>query len=306
MPLCSVSVDLDEIPNYYAIHGLTPGHSQATAVYDVALGRFADLARDLELPLTLFAVGADMARPLAASGLRRMAEQGHEIGNHTLDHAYDLTRRSVAAQTEQVRGAADVLERATGQRPTGFRAPGYTVSDELYAVLQAEGVGYSSSVFPCPAYFAAKTGAISLIRLRGKQSHSVVDTPRVLTAPTAPYRVGRPYWTQGEGLLELPIQVTQRLRLPFIGTFLTMAGVRGAEWLTRGVLGVPFVNLELHGIDLLEAADGLQDLAKEQRDLRVPLSTKLAVFSAVVRMLRRFGYTFVRLDEAAKQCRART
>ena len=40
MRLCAVSVDLDEIPNYFAIHGLEAEPAAAsTAVYDVALDR---------------------------------------------------------------------------------------------------------------------------------------------------------------------------------------------------------------------------------------------------------------------------
>src|SRR5437899_418459 len=73
----------------------------------------------------------------------------------------------------------------------------------------------------------------------GRPSRSIVDTPAVLTAPTRPYRVGRPYWKRGTGLLELPVQVTRTLRLPYIGTFLMLRGVTGARFLTKGVLGEP-------------------------------------------------------------------
>ena len=43
MRLCSVSVDLDEIHNYFAIHGLpTTARPEAHAVYDLALWRLDD------------------------------------------------------------------------------------------------------------------------------------------------------------------------------------------------------------------------------------------------------------------------
>jgi hypothetical protein len=57
--------------------------------------------------------------------------------------------------------ASDALAALTGRRPVGFRAPGYTITDGLFDVLAAEGFAYDSSVFPCPAYFAAKTAAIA-------------------------------------------------------------------------------------------------------------------------------------------------
>ncbi|MCB9580477.1 MAG: polysaccharide deacetylase family protein [Polyangiaceae bacterium] len=299
--LAAVSVDLDEIPNYFAIHGLPPPQGDAAhAVYDVALSRLDALARAHELPLTLFAIGADTARKQNAAALRAMAESGHEIASHTLDHRYDLTRLSRAEMARQVRAAADVLEGATGQRPAGFRAPGYTVTDDLFSVLSAEGVLYDSSVFPCPPYYLAKAAAMTAIRLRGRASRSILDTPQVLRAPRRPYRVGRPYWQRGRGVLELPIQVTRGPRLPFIGTTLTLAGADRARWLTRMVLGEPLVNLELHGIDVLDESDGLTALRPHQPDVRVATPVKLDALGAVLTLLRREGYHFVRLDEAAR------
>lgn len=300
MPLCAVSVDLDEIPNYFAIHGLAaPAGAGATAVYDVALGRLDAFSRAHGVPLTLFAIGADLARAESAARLRDMGDRGHELANHTRDHRYDLTRLGRSEIAEQVAGGADAIVRATGRRPTGFRAPGYTVTDVVYDVLTELGVEYGSSVFPCPAYYLAKAAAIAGIRLRGRRSHSVLDTPSVLRAPTRPYRVGRPYWTRGSGMLELPVQVTRGPRLPFIGTTVTLAGPERARWLTRLVAGEPLVNLELHGIDVLDASDGFEALRGHQPDARIPHTRKLESLAAVVETLKSAGYSFVRLDEAA-------
>jgi hypothetical protein len=94
--------------------------------------------------------------------------------------------------------------------------------------------------------------------------------------------------------------VTRGLRLPFIGTTLTLFGPDRARWLTRGVLGAPLVNLELHGIDVLDREDGLEALAAHQPDVRVPTSRKLEALSAAIETLKAAGYSFVRLDEAAR------
>jgi hypothetical protein len=306
MPLCALSVDLDEIPNYHAIHGLPPPAGPgATAVYDVALRRLESFARAEQLPLTLFAIGADLARPESAARLREMASLGHEIANHTLDHRYDLTRLDRAEIRRQIAEGAAVIERATGHWPTGFRAPGYTVTDAVFDVLRELDVAYGSSVFPSPPYYLAKAAKLAELRLLGRTSRSVLDTPQVLRAPTRPYRVGRPYWTQArgsapDGVLELPVQVTRGPRLPFIGTTLTLAGPSRARLLTRLVVGEPLVNLELHGIDVLDADDGFPELRGHQPDARVPHGRKLEALSAVVGTLRAAGYSFVRLDEAAK------
>ncbi len=302
MRLAAISVDLDEIPNYFAIHGLPPPQgASAHAVYDVAIRRLESFARQHDLPLTLFAVGADMARDESARRLREMADRGHEIGNHSLDHRYDLTRLPLDEMRRQVESGVTVLEGATGQRPSGFRAPGYTITDDLVRVIEDAGVAYDSSVFPCPPYYLAKAAAMASIRLRGRRSRSVLDTPSVLAAPTRPYRMGARYFQRGSGLVELPIQVTRGVRLPFIGTTLTLAGERRARWLTRRVVGEPLVNLELHGIDVLDAADGLEALRPHQPDVRVGVLHKLAALGAVIETLKSAGYSFVRLDEAARR-----
>jgi peptidoglycan/xylan/chitin deacetylase (PgdA/CDA1 family) len=295
--LCAVSVDLDEIPNYFAIHGLAePTGTEKSLVYDVAVDRLLALVRDLSVPLTAFAIGRDLTRPEAAAKLRALCDGGVEIANHSLDHRDEIRR--------QVEEGTSAIERATGARPIGFRAPGYTISDEVFDVLAELGVAYDSSVFPCPAYWVAKTVAIALIGLRGRTSRSIVGTPAVLAAPARPYRVGRPYWRRGSGLLELPIQVTRGARLPFIGTYATLWGPRVARALARMCVGEPLVNLELHGIDVLDTADGLEALRPYQPDVRVPRERKLAALGAVVEELRGAGYAFVTLCEAAQAVRA--
>ena len=102
-------------------------------------------------------------------------------------------------------------------------------------------------------------------------------------------------------MLELPIGVTRGARLPFIGHALTMAGPSRAALLARMMVGRPLVNLELHGMDLLGAAeDGLTELGAQQPDLRVAVERKLETFRAVVTALRDAGYRFVTLLEAAR------
>ena len=301
MRLCAISVDLDEIPQYYAIHGLRPSAAASTAVYDVALGRLEAFAGDAGIPLTFFAVGSDLSRAESAERLSDAHAAGHEIGNHTLDHRYDLVRLGARAIAEQIDFGAQAIERAVGERPVGFRAPGYTITDEVFDALGELDVKYDSSVFPCPAYWAAKAAAIAMIALRGRESRSIVDTPSVLLAPTCPYFVGRPYWSRGAGMLELPIQVTRGARLPFFGTSVTLAGPSRAGVLARMCVGEPLVNLELHGIDVLDADDGLEELRPHQVDVRVSRERKIAALHAVVDVLRKERYSFVTLREAAAE-----
>ncbi|HVJ88829.1 MAG TPA: polysaccharide deacetylase family protein [Labilithrix sp.] len=299
MRIAAVSVDLDEIHHYFEIHGLAVPDGVGTLVYDAAIDRLRGLADAGRFPLTLFAIGRDLARDASRDRLLAAAKDGHEIGNHSLDHRYDLVRLGRAEIARQISEGAAAIELACGARPVGFRAPGYTITDEVFEVLAEQGVAYDASVFPCPAYWTAKAAAIGLIALRGRESRSIVDTPHVLRAPTRPYQVGKPYWTSGRGVLEIPVQVTRGARLPFIGTSVALAGPSRARWLAKMCVGEPLVNLELHGIDVLDASDGLEALRPHQPDVRLPSARKIDAILAAVEVLREAGYTFVTMREAA-------
>jgi len=302
MRVCAISVDLDEIHHYYAIHGLAaPGPVAADQVYGCALSRFRDFAAAEHIPLTLFAVGSDLARAENGRTLRGLAELGHEIANHSFDHWYDLSRRPREEMLLQIERASDAIAAHTGARPSGFRAPGYVMSDELYGALAEQGVGYGSSVFPCPYYYLAKLAKLGALWLRGKASESIAAGAQMLLAPRQPYRIGQPYWRAGSGLLELPIQVTPHARLPVFGTSLMLLGPQRARALVRSLASQELVNLELHGIDLLDANDHLSDLAPHQFDLRVPLERKWQTLAAVVEELRSLGFSFQRLDDVARR-----
>ncbi|HTN85045.1 MAG TPA: polysaccharide deacetylase family protein [Sorangium sp.] len=305
--LAAVSIDLDEVPNYFALHGLAvPERSGAAgalhAVYEKALPRVAVFAASHGIPVTLFAIGRDLARPASAAALRALSDAGHAVENHSYGHRYDLSRLSRADMARDVLLGAEAIAEAVGRRPTGFRAPGYTVSDALFDVLDTVGVGFDSSVFPCPPYYAAKALAMAVQRAQGRGSAAILDTPRVLAAPRRPYRPGRPWYRRGgRRFVELPIQVTPGPRLPVIGASVGLAGAAGARLLARACAGEALVNLELHGMDFLDRSDGIEALAPYQPELRVPLGRRLEALGAFVEETARRGARFVRLDEAARE-----
>ena len=303
--LASISVDLDEVPLYAAIHGLaTPRGPSAHAVYDRCVPRLTEWLNDASIRATFFAIGKDLERDENRETISALQLAGHEIGNHSYHHRYDLTRRAAADIRDEVERGAEAIEGACGKRPTGFRAPGYTVSDELFGALAASGIEYDSSVFPCPSYYAAKVTALAAMRFRGRKSASMLDTPAVLRAPREPYRVGRPYWRRGDGMLELPIGVTP-LQLPYIGTSLVLGGERIAERLTKQMLGRELINLELHGFDAADAMqDGLGTLVPHRADLRRTAADKLGALRIAVEVIREAGYALVTLEEAARRFRS--
>jgi len=300
--LAAISIDLDEVPRYAAIHGIEASlGSAAHAVYDRCVPRLQAWLREESISATFFAIGEDLERPPNRETIAALYGSGHEIANHSHHHYYDLVRRTENEIADEVERCAAMIADTCGTRPVGFRAPGYTVSDALFRALEAAGMLYDSSVFPCPTYYAAKAAALTSMKLQRRKSASILDTPSVLRAPRRPYRVGRPYWQPGSGLLELPIGVT-KLQLPYIGTSLVLGGPRVAAMMTKQMLGRELINLELHGFDVADAADdSLHMLVPHRADLRRRAGEKLRALSRAVRVMREAGYELVTLGEAARR-----
>ena len=79
-----------------------------------------DVLRAFEARATFFVLGARAER--APAVVERAAREGHELGNHTWDHAA-LPLRSPAAIRTTIRRTSDLVEHITGARPRVFRAP---------------------------------------------------------------------------------------------------------------------------------------------------------------------------------------
>ncbi len=82
--------------------------------------------------------------------MRRIVDAGHELASHGWDHerVFRLDRDSFAADLERSR---KVLEDASGQRITGYRAPSFSIDQRTpwaYMALAEQGFAYSSSVAP--------------------------------------------------------------------------------------------------------------------------------------------------------------
>jgi peptidoglycan/xylan/chitin deacetylase (PgdA/CDA1 family) len=289
----AVNVDIDGLYLYDRIHGLAGGAGNADG-FDAArhdarawtrgVARFLDLFDRTGVRATFFVVAQDLDHPDAAAVFRELVAAGHEVGNHSLTHPYDLSRRPRAEMIAELAGARARLEDSAGAAVVGFRAPGYVLSPDLVEVIAETGHRYDSSRFPCPPYQAAKAVAIAAYRLLGRPSGSIPESPAVWLGRTTPYREP----TRAGELVELPIGVVPGLRLPFIGTSLVAFGELGWR-LTEPLLAkAAWVNFESHAIDLCDVdRDGLPAQLRAQPDQRVSLERKWPLFVRALEALAR-------------------
>ncbi len=292
--LFSVSVDLDGLGCYAAIHGQDPealGPAALRAVPVVAVERLGELFARHRLSATLFAIGNELAIDGAAQALRRAAAAGHEVASHSFAHDYALSRRAQPAIEQDLARAEQAIEAACGQKPRGFRAPGYTLSPALLGAIEARGMLYDSSLLPSPPYALAKAAVLGLYALTGKRSQSILGSPGQLFGSRRPHRLG--------ALRELPVATLPGLRVPVIGTVVNGLPDGLAAWLAKAAFAGGHFNLELHGIDVLDATDGAPaELAAAQPGLRLPAKEKVRRLSALLQGLQETAQACT-LEEAA-------
>lgn len=277
-----ISVDLDDVGCYHAIHGLSkPAAGAERLVLETCLPRFLELFAELGVTATFFVIGRDLQRDLddagkGASLLREAVAAGHELGNHSHAHAYDMTQWSADDMAEDI-ARCDRLLRGLGTVVHGFRAPGYTHDRALLTQVAGVGYRYDSSVLPSPLYYLAKLGVITQMRLRGRSSASTLGGAASFLGSSTPR------YLPGIALWEVPISVSPFLRLPLIGTSVLSGPAPLADRLRDQASRMAHLHLELHGLDLADAGDpGLSD---QLRDLQPELQTPLKIKRARLREL---------------------
>lgn len=283
-----VTVDLDSLRCYRDIHGLAQRDAGVDGAYAIGVRRLLDLFARHDLRATLFVIGRDVDNPAHAELLTEAVRAGHELGNHTFSHYYDLPERDRTSIEDDIVRGEDAIAQIAGERPAGYRAPGYNITESVYDILARRGYRYDSSIFPCPPYYAAKAAIMGMQAVIGRPSRSAMTPAANLMAPISAYQPSRKrLWrrdAQANGPIEIPMALVPGLRFPVIGTSLHLMGRRGFD-LAYPLLKLAYPHLfqlEFHAIDFMDATDeGAKDLVGVQPDLRIPWSEKQALYDHI-------------------------
>jgi len=283
-----VSVDIDSLGLYLGLYGgnaKNPDHL-VKLTYELGVARFIELFDELGVKGTLFIVGDDLRNPAAVSIVRDAARAGHNLGNHTYSHPYDLIRMPDGAARHEITAGHEAVAAVAGTAPVIFRAPGYNVTAREYRMLEEAGYLYDSSPLPSYPYLMIKYAVMAALALRGKRSRSIWGNPAAFMGNPGPRQVGN--------LTVLPNAVTPVLRLPVIGTSLSTAPTPLFNHMLRSMRHRRFVGLEFHAIDLMDmAVDPLPPALSSQRDLSVPLARKRERFKRFIGTLQQTHQMFV-------------
>lgn len=210
-PIASLSLDLDNRWTYLKIHG-DPGWETFPSYLDALVPRVLEFLERRELRITFFVVGQDAALEQNHEPLRMIAAAGHRIGNHSFSHEPWFHRYDRQRTESEISLAEEYINKITGQRPVGFRGPGFSFSETMLEALERRGYVYDASSLPtyfgplARLYYLSQSKVAGLERQKRSQLFgSFADGFRPLSA----YQ-----WRGGRGLLEIPVTTMPVLRSP--------------------------------------------------------------------------------------------
>jgi peptidoglycan/xylan/chitin deacetylase (PgdA/CDA1 family) len=230
-----------------------------------------------------------------------IARRGHEIGNHSYEHEPWMHRRDPVDIDRELARAEEAIERVTGQRPRGFRGPGFARSDSMLEVLVRRNYLYDASSLPtfigplARAYYFRSTKLSEDDRAEREDLFgSIGDGLR----PNKPHRLH----VQNGSIAEIPVTTFPLFRVPihvsyvlYISSVLSHraamtyfhAALRGCE-LTRTQ-----PSILLHPLDFLSAED-CEELAFFPAMNMKPTHKNRTVLESLQALVKRFDVHPVR------------
>ena len=211
-PIASLSLDLDNKWSYMKTHG-DGGWDSYPSYLDLVVPRFLEVLRELDLKITVFIVGQDAALEKNHPALASITQAGHEVGNHSFHHEPWLHLYTDEEIERELTSAEEQIERVTGERPIGFRGPGYSFSPSVLRVLASRGYLYDASTFPTFLGPIARAYYFFKSRLSRQQKQ---ERKQLFGKIGEGFRPLRPYsWKTLDGpILEIPVTTMPVFRIP--------------------------------------------------------------------------------------------
>jgi hypothetical protein len=290
-PLAGLSLDLDNLWSYLRTHG-DSGWQEHASYFDIFLPRILDLLDELELRITFFIVGQDAALKKNAGPLAMITKRGHEVGNHSYHHSPWLHLHTLEELRYEVLESERFIVDATGQKPVGFRGPGFSLHPDLLGVLADNGYGYDASLLPT---FIGPLARLYYFRTskfqedESEQRKNLFGRFRDAAMPVKPF-----FWrlSSGQSFLEIPVTTMPILRVPFHLSYLLYLS-RFSEALALFYLRVGLFfcrmtrvepNLLLHPLDFLDRKEIPQLSFFPAMD--ISSERKRAIFRRVIEIFR--------------------
>ncbi len=305
-PYASISIDLDDQWTYLKSNG-NDAWRNYPSYFGWLLPRILNFMEDNDLKITFFLVGKDCGFERNHDHFKNIAENGHEVGNHSYSHNQWMADLPIHEIEKEIVEADAAIFSLIGEKPVGYRGPGYSFSSEIAGVLAAhhylyDGSLLSSFVGPLARLFFFFTSDFK--KLDKEKRKKLFGSWKDGFRPNHPF-----LWsTSGRRLLEMPVTVMPFFRIPIHATYvLFLYQVNKKLALLFFRLAIRFClmtrtapSLLLHPPDFI-GADDPDDLSF-MPGLKLKVDEKLNCLKEIIRILRRH-YEIVDMKKHAQSLR---
>lgn len=143
----SFSIDLDDLWAYLKVKE-DPKWREYPSYLPAFIPPFLDALDSLKLKITFFIVGKDASLSRNRELMQEIVKRGHEVANHSFNHEPWLHTYAPNKLREEILLAEEAIQSACGQKPLGFRGPGFVFSPEIISILKERNYLYDSSILP--------------------------------------------------------------------------------------------------------------------------------------------------------------
>ena len=187
---------------------------------DIVVPRTLAFLKERNLIITYFIVGQDAALEKNHEALRSIAAAGHEIGNHSFNHEPWLHLYSKSQLTEEFEKTESALLHVTGERPVGFRGPGYSLSPTVLEVLSERGYQYDCSTLP--TYIGPLARAFYFFKSPEMSDDEREKRKKLFGKFSDGFQSLKPYiWDiAGKSLVEIPVTTMPIFKIPIHASYI--------------------------------------------------------------------------------------
>ncbi len=257
LSIASLSLDLDNQWAYLRSLGRRDWAEAPSFLPSVA-ARVVDLLDRHRCGLTVFVVGRDLQHGADRDAVRRLSDAGCEVANHSQNHLPWLDRLNAEEMLDEVATSEEAIETLLGEKPVGFRAPGFSWSPELFNLLTRRGYRYDASTWPTPIGPLVR-------RYSARLSSAPPQRPQRFGTLRDGFRRLSPYiiTTPNGALVEVPVTTMPFTRLPIHATYLMHLRQKSA-WLAHRYIEATFAACRAGGISPSMLLHPLDFLGREE------------------------------------------
>ncbi len=291
----SFSIDLDNLWAYLKVKE-DPKWESYPSYFPQFIPPFLDLLDELQLKITFFIVGRDASFAQNLKLMQEIVKRGHEVANHSFDHEPWLHIYTPEHLKEEIVKAEEAIVTATGQKPLGFRGPGFVYSYDILSVLKERNYLYDSSVLPS---FIGPLARLYFNTI----AKGMKNRDKLFGSFKEGFRSNKVH--EINGIIEIPVTTIPFLKTPFHLSYL-MYLASYSPVLMKGYLNLAIESCKLDGVSpnfLIHPTD-LLDLTQAPDlsffpGIKIPREKKRELFIQTIKQFKEH-FTPVLLSDRAR------